>query len=104
MQLLTAASGAITFDVIAKNGQTVLTSQHYTSSAAAYNGAFSVQENGTTAASYEVLPAATGGTWYFNLRAANNEIIGTSQQYTTQESATAGRDAVIALLPSIDVL
>jgi len=97
------ASGQFHFNVFAKNGQIVLTSETYTDEANAWNGALSVQDNGVNSYSYEVNQSASG-TFFFNLKAANGEIVGTSQQYTTAESAKTGRDALVALLPSIDII
>jgi uncharacterized protein len=96
-------SGQFHFNFFAKNGQIVLSSESYTDEANAWNGALSVQENGVNSYSYEVKQAASGG-FFFNLKAANGEIVGTSQVYTTAESAKSGRDALVTLLPSIDII
>lgn len=96
------ASGQFHFNVYAKNGQVVLSSESYTSEAGAWNGALSVQDNGVNTYQYEELQGASG--FYFNLRAANGEIVGTSQVYTTSAAAKAGRDALVKLLPTIDII
>jgi len=96
-------SGQFHFNVYAKNGQIVLSSETYTDVANAYNGAFSVQENGVATYAYEIKQSAAGG-YFFNLKAANGQIVGTSQQYTTAAGAQAGRDALVTLLPTIDIL
>jgi uncharacterized protein len=96
-------SGQWHFSVFAKNGQNVLSSEAYSSQAAAFNGALAVQGAGVASYSYEIKQSVSGG-FYFNIKAANGEIVGTSQQYTTQESAQTGRNALIALLPSIDII
>jgi uncharacterized protein YegP (UPF0339 family) len=92
------------FSLHAANGEVVLQSQGYqTSEAMAYNGALSVKENGTNAARYVMLQAANGE-WYFNLRASNGQVIGTSETYSDRSKAEQGRDAVIALLPTVELL
>jgi uncharacterized protein YegP (UPF0339 family) len=91
------------FNVHAANGENVLTSEHYTTEAAALNGAFSAVENGKDIAQYEIRAAADGRA-YFVLKAANGEIVGTSQMYATKASAERGRNDLIALLPTIELL
>jgi hypothetical protein len=97
-------SGQWHFNVFAKNGQVVLSSETYSSQAAAYNGAMAVQDAGVASFAYDVKPAVSGTSFYFNIKAANGEIVGTSQQYSTQAAAEAGRTALIALLPSIEII
>jgi uncharacterized protein YegP (UPF0339 family) len=97
------SDGRFFFDVHAGNGAIVLQSQGYSGEAAALNGAFSVQDNGVTAARYTVLQAANGR-WYFNLTSTNTQVIATSQLYSTTAGAERGRDALIALLPTIAIL
>lgn len=91
------------FNLHAKNGAIVLTSQAYQTEASALNGAFSVAENGVDPEAYDLREAANGG-YYFNLHAANHQIIGTSQVYSTRSNAVRARDAVVALLPDVDLL
>lgn len=91
------------FDVRARNGAIVLTSEGYTSHEGALNGAFSVADNGTQVTRYRVLQASDGR-WYFNLTATNGQVIGTSQMYSSKYNAERGRDALIALLPEIELL
>lgn len=91
------------FDLRAKNGAIVLTSQGYATEASALNGAFSVSDNGVRAASYRILQAVDGR-WYFNLYASNGQVIATSQMYSSKYNAERGRDGVVALLPEIDLL
>ncbi len=95
--------GRYYFSLYAKNGAVVLQSQAYGTEAAALNGTFSVAENGLTAARYQVL-AAGGSGYYVNLVAANGEIIATGQVYASQSDAQRGRDAIIALLPSVQLI
>ncbi len=75
------------FNLKADNGQVILTSETYTTKAACQNGIESVKTNAGEDGNYDRL-TASDGKFYFNLKAANRQVIGTSQMY---ESA-AGRD------------
>ena len=91
------------FNVHARNGAIVLSSEQYTTEAAAFNGAFAVQAEGQAATSY-TLKQNTAGGWYFNLAAQNGQIIGTSQQYTTKAAAQDGMKSLQTFLPGVTVL
>ena len=65
----------------------------------AKNGIKSVQTNGASKAKYTV-ETADNGEFYFNLKAGNGQVIGTSETYTTKSSAQGGVDAVIRALAS----
>ncbi len=84
-------AGEFRFRLVAGNGQTVLTSEGYSSKAGATNGIDSVKSNAADPAAFVPVTTSNGG-FRFNLRAKNNQVIGTSQTY---ESA-AGRDNGIA--------
>ena len=75
----------------AGNAEVILRSQMYASKASAENGIASVQTNCGTDERYEKKEASDGRP-YFNLKAANSQIIGTSQMY----AAASGRDNGIA--------
>jgi uncharacterized protein YegP (UPF0339 family) len=96
-------TGKFHFNFHAKNGQIVLSSESYTTEAAAFNGAYAVQVEGQNAAAYTLKQSASGS-FYFTVKASNHEIIGVSQQYTTKAGAEAGMEALRALLPSITVI
>lgn len=82
--------GQFSFVLKAGNGEVILRSEQYASKASAESGIESVQANCGDDARYE-RKDASDGRCYFNLRAANHLVIGTSQMY----KATAGRDAGI---------
>jgi uncharacterized protein YegP (UPF0339 family) len=84
------------FHIVAKNGQVVLQSEGYESLAAAKNGARSAMENAQLAGAFELRDAKDGET-YFVLKAANHEIVGTSEMYTTRGNAQKGADGMKAL-------
>jgi hypothetical protein len=101
--VIEGADGRYYFDLHAGNDQIVLQSQGYDTKAAALNGTFSVEDNGLAAASYHIAQATDGG-YYFDLVASNGQVIGTSEVYSSLYDAQRGRDAVIALLPQIQLL
>lgn len=94
------APGAYHFNVHAKNGQVILSSESYTSEAAAYNGAFAVQKDGQNAAAYTIKDASDGR-YYFTLSSANGQVIGTSQMYTAKQSAQDAIASLRTLLPTL---
>lgn len=96
-------SGKFFFKLFAKNGEKVLNSEAYDTEEGALNGAFSVAENGIVKARYTVAKT-TSGKFYFNLKASNGQVIGTSEMYSTKANAERGRNALIALLPEIELL
>ena len=91
------------FNVHAKNGAIVLSSEQYTTEAAAFNGAFAVQAAGTTDAAYTLKQNSAGG-FYFTLSADNGQIIGVSEQYTTRAAASSTITSLKSFLPTITVL
>ncbi len=103
VEVLVGETGKFRFNVHAKNGAIVLSSEQYTTEAAAFNGAFAVQAEGQSAANYTVKTNASGG-FYFTLTAQNGQIIGQSQQYTTKAAATSAINSLKTFLPTVAVL
>lgn len=79
--------GKFSFVLKAGNGEVILRSEQYETKASAENGIKSVQTNCTNDARYD-RKDASDGRCYFNLKAGNHQVIGTSQMYKT----AAGRD------------
>ncbi|MCX7557625.1 YegP family protein [Xanthomonadaceae bacterium JHOS43] len=77
------------FVLKAGNAEIILTSELYTTRAAAENGIASVQKNSSADERYE-LKDASNGTLYFNLKAANHQVIGTSQMYGSDAARATG--------------
>ncbi len=102
-EVLVGETGQFRFNVHAKNGQIVLSSEQYTTEAAAFNGAFAVQTEGQNASSYTLKTNASGG-FYFTVKALNNQVIGVSQQYTTKASAESAMASLQSLLKTLVVL
>jgi uncharacterized protein YegP (UPF0339 family) len=83
------------FTLNAGNGETILTSEHYTAKGSAENGIASVQTNCGQDARYD-RKLASNGKAYFNLKGANHQVIGTSQMYASTASRDAGIESVKA--------
>ncbi|MBO9673508.1 MAG: YegP family protein [Sphingobacteriaceae bacterium] len=91
------------FNLKAANGQVILTSEGYNAKASCYKGIESVKNNASTDARYD-RKVAKNGTYYFNLKAGNREIIGTSQLYTTEDARNKGIESVKANAPGAEVV
>lgn len=81
------------FRLKAANGQVVLSSQGYKDKAGAKNGADSVAKHAAASANFEK-KESSGGKAYFNLKAKNGQVIGSSQMYASASSRDAGIKAV----------
>jgi uncharacterized protein YegP (UPF0339 family) len=81
------------FHLKAGNGETILASEMYVSKASAENGIESVKKNAPDDKRYE-RKETKNGQYMFNLKAANHEVIGTSESYTTVAARDAGIESV----------
>lgn len=88
-----AKDGQYRFSLKAGNGEVILTSELYKAKPSAQVGIESVQKNCTDDIRYERLTAKNGKP-YFNLKAANHQVIGTSQLYSSDQSREKGIDSV----------
>jgi uncharacterized protein YegP (UPF0339 family) len=68
------------FTLCAKNGEIILTSEEYESKGSVYKGIESVRVNSAKDDMYKKF-VGDDGQYYFNLRAANNKVIGVSEGY-----------------------
>ena len=89
--ITTRKNGEFQFSLKAGNGQEILASEGYTTKAACLNGVESVRKNSQIDARFDRLESKNGK-YYFNLKATNGQIIGTSEMY----ESTASRDNGIA--------
>jgi uncharacterized protein len=85
--ITTNARGEYHFNLKAGNGEIILTSENYGSKAACDNGISSVKANASKDENYDRKRTADGQ-YYFNLKADNGQVIGTSERY----QSTQGRD------------
>jgi uncharacterized protein len=81
------------FNLTARNGQVILTSQTYTTKAAALQGISSVQTNSPHDEMYSRYPS-TNDQYYFNLKANNGQVIGTSEMYNSVDARDNGIESV----------
>ncbi len=81
------SNGDFQFNLKAGNGEIILTSEGYTTKASCQNGITSVRTNAVEDSRYE-RKTSTNNKPYFNLKATNGEVIGSSELY----ESTAGRD------------
>jgi uncharacterized protein YegP (UPF0339 family) len=73
-------AGEFRFNLLASNGQVILSSEGYTRKDGCLNGIESVRRHSAEDRFFERIISATGK-YRFVLKAANGEIIGTSQLY-----------------------
>jgi uncharacterized protein YegP (UPF0339 family) len=86
-------NGEYQFNLKAANGQIILSSQGYNAKASCINGVTSVKTNAPIDHRYE-RKVAKDGSRYFNLKAANGEIIGTSEMYSSTSAREGGIESV----------
>ena len=93
----------IKFDLKAGNGQVILTSEVYTTKAACLNGVESVKKNAQEDARFEKLESKNGKP-YFNLKATNGQVIGTSELYESVAARDNGIESVKKNAPDAEVV
>jgi uncharacterized protein YegP (UPF0339 family) len=103
VEVTAGETGQFHFNLFAKNGQIVLSSESYTTEAAAWNGAFAVQDAASVATNFAI-KTASDGRYYFTLTADNGQTVGTSQLYTSKSAAQAGITSVQSVLKSMDLI
>jgi uncharacterized protein YegP (UPF0339 family) len=109
-------AGGYKFDLKASNGETVATSEGYTSRALCLAGIRSVRKNGVTEKlEDQSIPTAfltnpkfelyrdRGGKYRFRLRARNGQIIASSEAYSTHGACLGGIESVRQNAPSEDI-
>ena len=94
--------GEFQFNLVAGNGQIILTSEGYSAKAGCDNGIASVRTNSQDDSKYERNTAANGKL-YFNLKAGNGQVIGKSQMYESADSMENGIKSVMSNAPDATV-
>ncbi len=92
-ELSQSSDGQFRFVLRAGNAEIIITSELYRSKASAQNGIASIQANCALDERYEK-KEAKNGKFYFNLKAANHQVIGTSQMYASSQSRDGGIESV----------
>ncbi|MDL5512237.1 YegP family protein [Arenibacter sp. M-2] len=77
------------FNLKASNGQVILSSEAYKTKASCENGIASVKANSTDDNKYERKTAKNGNP-YFNLKATNGQVIGSSEMYSSTSAMENG--------------
>ncbi len=85
--ITTRKNGEYQFNLKANNGQTILSSEGYKAKSGCVNGIESVKKNSQDDARFE-RKVSSSGKPYFNLKATNGQIIGSSEMYESE----SGRD------------
>ncbi|KTC42527.1 MAG: YegP family protein [Pseudomonas sp.] len=101
-ELKKSSNGQFRFVLKAANAEVILTSELYATRAAAENGIASVQANSPVDERYE-RKSAKDGKPYFNLKAANHQVIGSSELYATEAARDKGIASVKANGPSHNI-
>ena len=101
-EIKTDKSGQFRFNLKAGNGQVILSSEGYTTKAACENGIESVRKNSQDDARFE-RKTAKDGSPYFNLKATNGQVIGSSEMYSGTSAMENGIASVKKNAPGADI-
>lgn len=85
-------AGEFRFNLKARNGQVILSSEGYKAKTSCMNGIKSVRKNSQSDEFFERKETTTGHR--FNLKSSNGQVIGTSEVYTTQTAMENGITSV----------
>lgn len=92
-EITTRKNGDYQFNLKAGNGQVILSSQGYNAKAGSENGIESVKKNAIDDNRYDRLESSNGKP-YFNLKASNGQVIGSSEMYESVASMENGIESV----------
>lgn len=101
-ELTKSEKGQYSFVLKAGNAEVILRSEQYEAKSSATNGIASVQTNSPMEERY-AHNTAKDGRPYFNLKAGNHQIIGTSQMYKDESGRDNGIKSVQTNGPSTTV-
>ena len=96
-------AGEFRFRLKAGNGETILASEGYKAKTSCKNGIESVRKNSKIDARFERRETKTGKA-RFNLKAANGQVIGTSESYESTRSRENGVKSVAKNAPAAKVV
>lgn len=96
------AKNEFRFRLKADNGEKILNSESYKNKGGAENGVNSVKQNAPSGARY-TRETSSNNQFFFTLRAANNEVVGTSEMYADADNRDAGIEDVKRLAPGAQV-
>ncbi len=98
-QVYKDAKGEFRFRLCAANGQTILSSEGYKKKDGCMNGIASVQKNSPMDERFERKTSASGKP-FFVLKAGNNQVIGNSQMYKSEDARDGGIESVKSCGPT----
>lgn len=96
------ANGEFQFNLKAGNGQGILASEGYSSKSGCEKGIESVKKNSQDDSKFDKLTAKNGKP-YFNLKATNGQIIGTSEMYESTAARDNGIESVKTNAPTATI-
>jgi len=96
-------NGEFQFNLKANNGEVILTSEGYSSKTSCKSGINSVITNASNDSRFD-LKSSKNGKFYFNLKALNGQIIGTSEMYSTESARNNGVDSVKSNAPGTQIV
>ena len=102
-EIKTRKNGEFQINLKATNGQVILTSEGYKTKASCLNGVESVKKNSQDKKRFEIKEASNGKP-YFNLMAANGQVIGSSQMYANQVNMKNGIASVMKNAPEAPIV
>lgn len=94
-----ASNGQFYFRLKAGNGETILSSEQYGAKPSCLGGIESVKKNAPVDARYEK-KVSSNAKPFFVLKAANHEVIGTSELYQSETARDAGMASVKTHAPT----
>jgi uncharacterized protein YegP (UPF0339 family) len=100
--ITTRINGEFQFNLQTDNGLITLTSEGYGTKPNCENGIESVRKNSQDDSKFD-LKTSSDGKPYFNLKATNGQVIGTSQMYESEETRQIGIASVKATAPDATV-
>ena len=101
-EINTDKAGKFRFNLKADNGQVILSSQGYASKSGCENGIDSVRTNSQNDDMFDRCTAKDGSP-YFNLKASNGQVIGSSEMYSGTSAMENGIASVKSNAPDAAV-
>jgi uncharacterized protein YegP (UPF0339 family) len=96
-------NGDFQFNLKSANGQVILTSQGYKSKKTCLEGIDSVKRNSAVAERFEKKVTESGKP-YFNVKATNGQIIGSSEMYSGESARDNGIASVAKNAPEAEIV
>ena len=101
-QIYKDKAGKHRFRLKAKNGENIISSQAYASRATCMKGIKSVAKHSAEKSNFK-FKENKAGKWNFNLVAANNRVIASSQSYADKASMNKGIKSVMTNAPKMNI-